>query len=203
MTLGKSNLIMWTTKGLCQYELIENFEVGDHLIYEFIAEASMLQATKDDYSHGINIFMPWDVVVQILDGFQALSSRKNLYLWAINACSAEEVLWEARMHSSRMRTVRCTGRLSCHACPPAMHIPLPHTPYHTCPPPHTTLPSMPPVMHTLGTLALPCTPPTTHSPAMRASPAMHPYPSGQKEWHTLVKTLPFHNYCCGRKNWYP
>ena len=40
-----------------------------------------------------------------------------------------------RMHSSRMRTVRCSGRLSCHTrmppcCtyPPAMHAPTTHVP---------------------------------------------------------------------------
>ena len=130
----------------------------------------MLQATKDDYSHGINIFMPWDVVVEIFDGFQALSSWKNLYLWAINAWSVEEALWETRMHCSRMRTVRCTGRLSWHACPPFTHVPLscmspchacplPHTPYHTCPPPHA-----PPAMHAPCHVHLRYTCPAMHSP---------------------------------------
>ena len=38
-------------------------------------------------------------------------------------------LQQTRMHSSRMRTVRCSGRLSCHAHPPAMHAPL----CHACP----------------------------------------------------------------------
>ena len=33
------------------------------------------------------------------------------------------------MHSSRMRIARCSGLLSCHARPPAMH-----APGHTCPP---------------------------------------------------------------------
>ena len=33
-----------------------------------------------------------------------------------------------RMHSSRMCTVRCSSRLSCHACPPATHTPATHAP---------------------------------------------------------------------------
>ena len=42
-------------------------------------------------------------------------------------------LWYTRMHSSRMRTVRCSGRLSCHTCPPSMHVPSAIPPCHTCP----------------------------------------------------------------------
>ena len=46
-----------------------------------------------------------------------------------------------RMHSSRMRTVRCSGRLSCHTCTPSPCMP-PYTTHaplcHACPPlPHT------------------------------------------------------------------
>ena len=66
-----------------------------------------------------------------------------------------------RMHSSRLRTIRCSGRLSCHAHPPATHGPLPcipppftcmppathgpntHAPHHVCPP----RPCMSPIMH--------------------------------------------------------
>ena len=47
---------------------------------------------------------------------------------------------KTRMHSSRMRTARCSGRLSCHACP-----------RHTCPLPHMPpppLPRMPSATHT-------------------------------------------------------
>ena len=55
--------------------------------------------------------------------------------------------------NSRMRTVRCSGCLSCHACPP----PTMHAPCHKC-----SLPRMPPVMHA----PLPC----THPPAMHAPP---------------------------------
>ena len=79
------------------------------------------------------------------------------------------------MHSSRMRTIHCSGRLSCHTCPlPTTHThchahPLPHmpacqthaachahVPYHTCHPAiHACLPHMPPAMHMS---------PTTHAP---------------------------------------
>ena len=59
-----------------------------------------------------------------------------------------------RMHSSRMRTARCSGRLSCHTCPtchthtpchtPPCHAcpPATHTPCHACPLPHPS--AMPP-----------------------------------------------------------
>ena len=59
-----------------------------------------------------------------------------------------------RMHSSRTRTVRCTGCPSCHAPPP--HTP----PCNACSPCHADpLPCMPP---------LPNTHPATHTPAMQA-----------------------------------
>ena len=38
---------------------------------------------------------------------------------------------KTRIHSSRMRTVCCSGRLSCHACPPLPRMP---PPCHACPP---------------------------------------------------------------------
>ena len=68
-----------------------------------------------------------------------------------------------RMHSSRMRTVRCSGRLSCHACP----TPLPCTPLLPCMPHHAhPLPCMPhPTMHNPchtpyhACSPLPCIPP--------------------------------------------
>ena len=70
-----------------------------------------------------------------------------------------------------MRTARCSGRLSCHACPllPCMsprHAPFHISPCHTCP--------------------LPCMPPTTHAPHHApchahlhhaCPPAMHPLPN--------------------------
>ena len=42
-------------------------------------------------------------------------------------------LAKTRMHSNRMRSVHCSGRLSCHACPPTMQAPPP--------------PRMPPATH--------------------------------------------------------
>ena len=69
------------------------------------------------------------------------------------------------MHSCRMRTVCCSGRLSCHArpchtCPLPCTNPLPRmSPCHACSPVHTSLPCMPPC-HT----PLPCKPPATHAP---------------------------------------
>ena len=35
-------------------------------------------------------------------------------------------------------------------------------------------------------------------PPRQTHPLPPPRPSGQKEWHTLAKTLPSRNYCCGR-----
>ena len=91
---------------------------------------------------------------------------------------------ETGMHCSKICTVHCTGRLSCHTCPPAIHISchacpyvthipsamhasamytlLPHTPpYHACPLPCTNLSFMSPATHaTMScTHPLPCTPP--------------------------------------------
>ena len=55
------------------------------------------------------------------------------------------LLHEKRMHSSRMRTVHCSGRLSCHACPLATHLPVCMRPTMYAPLPH-----MPPAMHAPG-----------------------------------------------------
>ena len=97
-----------------------------------------------------------------------------------------------RMHSSRMRTIRSSGRLSynvhrphmhapchvcppCHACPmlcmpPAMHAPHHACPYHACPPPCHACP--PPTRHAPAMQACPplCmpAPPTMHAPVMHA-----------------------------------
>ena len=46
------------------------------------------------------------------------------------------------MHSSRMCTARCSGCLSCHACPHHAHSLAMHAPHYACPPP-----CMPPAMH--------------------------------------------------------
>ena len=80
-----------------------------------------------------------------------------------------------RMHSSRMSTVRCSGCLSCHACP-ATPTPRHARPLHLTYPLHHTCP----LCHVCSLSQ--CMPP----------------PCGQNSRHTLVKTLPFRNYCCGR-----
>ena len=116
-----------------------------------------------------------------------------------------------RMHSSRMRTVRCSCHLSCHAYHPplshmpiAMHAPLCHArPHHACPLPHMPpLPCMSPAMHALPTThvlppymppmnapsftcPLSCTVPCHTCPLPRMPPVNR---------QTSVKTLPFRNY---------
>ena len=82
------------------------------------------------------------------------------------------------MHSSRMRTVHCSGCLSCHACPLPCMPPAMHAPCHACP-----LPCMPPAMHTHPS-PLSCTPPSPHMPCP-THPACLP---GQNSWH----------YACGK-----
>ena len=87
-----------------------------------------------------------------------------------------ESILKKRMHASRMRNTRSltVSRSTCQGtCVPCM----PHC--HACPPathaPHHTHPT-------------PCTPPT-HTP-----------PCGQNSWHTVVKTLPCHNFVAGGKD---
>ena len=68
------------------------------------------------------------------------------------------------MLSSMIRTVRCSGRPSCHTWPPPSHACLPamHTPCHACPLPHMPPPTC---MHA----PLPCMPPhAMHVPALCA-----------------------------------
>ena len=82
------------------------------------------------------------------------------------------------MHSSRMRTVRCSGNLSCHVCmpPPAMHVTstLPHKP----PAMHTPLPHIPPATHVT---CLPCMAPRNTHP-LSCMPPCHARPTcGQTE----------------------
>ena len=81
------------------------------------------------------------------------------------------------MHSSRVGTVRCSGRLSCHArltpLPSPMHatnaLPAMHDPAM-----HIPMACMPPTMHPL---------PHTHAPLPCIPPSPHtcpPHPLGQK-----------------------
>ena len=90
-----------------------------------------------------------------------------------------------RMHSSRMRTIRSSGRLSWHCHPPAMHAPLP------CMPDAMHSPFQPRLfaMHAL---------PATYAPCHPCPPAMHA-PRGQNSWHTLLKILSCANFVPGGK----
>ena len=88
-----------------------------------------------------------------------------------------------RMHSSRMCTVCCSGRLPCHTCsPPTMHNPLPHTPPCQAHPRHAhTPPSQ-------------VCPPGMHAPTFGG-----PLPTVYR--HTPVKTEPSHEHSfAGGKN---
>ena len=82
------------------------------------------------------------------------------------------------------------------AVSPAMHAPcyaqppLPCTPLLPCTPPHHTCPPSS-NMPSFATHAPPPLPRTTPSPCM-------PPPPVNRILDTPVKTLPFHNYCCGR-----
>ena len=127
--------------------------------------------------------------------YHSLLNQRNIISWFLKYDLT-------RMHSSRMCTVRCSGRLSCHACPP----PATHAPCHTHPSPSTPF-----TMHAPFTTHAPFTmhaSPLCHacsnlshmlpSPCMPPTFATHVPPPGQKEWYTLVKTLSFRNYCCGR-----
>ena len=88
-----------------------------------------------------------------------------------------------------MRTIRCSGHLSCHTCPlllmpPAMHALLLHMPpHHACPLCH----ACPPAMHDpcRACLPSPChacplprmlLPPTMHPPAHTCPPPCHTHP---------------------------
>ena len=111
--------------------------------------------------------------------------RENIRIYEYNK--------NTRMHSSRMRTIPCPGRLSCHVS----HVPpLPHThPCHTCPsamhtPCHVCLPAT----HPLSCMPpLPCMPPThAHTPSMHA-PLPHVPPLIRHV--PLCHTHPPHHAC--------
>ena len=82
------------------------------------------------------------------------------------------------MHSSRMHTVHCSGRLSCQACPPACHMwppkctppsacpPTMHATCHACPPPCMS-PHICPLCHTHTN------PFTAHAPFAMHAPLHH------------------------------
>ena len=121
------------------------------------------------------------------------------YFWEMNVLAEKgfysvmlcKLLCDTRMHSSRMRTVRWSGSLSCHARPPP---PTTHAPCHVYLPSH-----MPPAVHAspCNACRLPCMPHCHLCPL----PCMHattPSPCKQNERQTGVKTLPFRNFVCGR-----
>ena len=88
---------------------------------------------------------------------------------------------KARMHSSRMCTVRCSGHFSCHTHP------LPHIPCHAHPPPPCMpLPHMPPTMnaphHAPSCMAptLPHMPPAISAPSHALFPD-HAHPPSYEQ----------------------
>ena len=102
-----------------------------------------------------------------------------------------------------MPTIRCSGRLSCHACPPPHHAILfitfspchvrpktTHTPHHThplsclSPATHPPPPYMPPATHA----PLPCMPPTMHAPHHACFPPCMP-PAMHAPHHTCPSPL--------------
>ena len=97
-----------------------------------------------------------------------------------------------------MRTIHCSGRLSCHACPPpcmppAMHAPLPptmHAPLHACPHHACPWPCMPAAMHAPY-------PPTCMSPCH----ACPPHPPVNRVTDTC-KNITFPQFCLQTVNMY-
>ena len=80
-------------------------------------------------------------------------------------CFLDNNIFFTRMHSTRMRTIHCSGRLSCHDTP-AMHTSAMHTHCHACPSCHAC-PKM------SDACPLPWMPPLPHMPPL---PRMHPLP---------------------------
>ena len=84
---------------------------------------------------------------------------------------SSQFLLKTRIHSSRMCTAWCSGCLSCHACPPAMHTPLPAMNAHplaTHAPPKSHMPLQP---------CMPChAMHAPQTPATHAAPVTHALP---------------------------
>ena len=137
-------------------------------------------------------------------------------------------LFKTRMHSSRMRIVRCSRRrgegegLPEGVCPggclPGGCLPRGVSAWGVC---HTLYPlhariHTPPAQLMVGYTTPPPVhvgihPTPVHAGIYTSCPVhagIHtpaqwmlgytPSPRGQNSWHTLVKTLPFRNYCCER-----
>ena len=98
-------------------------------------------------------------------------------------------LMRTRMHSSRMRTARCSGHLQPCMSPCHTHTPVMHAPCHTHPPPvmHAPCHTCPPAMHaSLPCIPLPCTPPAMHTPHhAHTPPCTHPIAT-----HTSLPCMP-------------
>ena len=94
-----------------------------------------------------------------------------------------------RMHSSRMGTVRCSGRRGWGVSTQVGCLPrgclARECLLEGCHPREGFCPDG-------GCLPRECV-----CPGGVCLGGVHP-PCGQNSWHTLVKTLPFRNYCCGR-----
>ena len=89
----------------------------------------------------------------------------------------------AIMHSSRMRTVRCSDRISCRISFTSMHTPLPYiSPCHACPLAHT-----PTAMHTL------CHACPRHTCPLPCMPLCHVHPTTQPCTHLAIHS-PCHAY---------
>ena len=142
-------------------------------------------------------------------------------LGSANVLEIYRIRFRTRMHSSRMRTARCSGHLSWHACP--CHPPLAmYAPYHTHSPLHMPPCHTPPAMHT-PTMHTPSTyvPHVTHTPChahppSHAPPAMHvpyyahPRPCTPSPWPCMppathapgqtdtCENITFPNFVCGR-----
>ena len=101
---------------------------------------------------------------------------------------------QTRMHSSRMRTVCCSGHLSCHACPPATHAPPPcMPPCHACPLPcMPPLLCMPPAMHASHNTCLPQYMPPCHACSLPHMPPCYACPSP----HMPLPWMPPPHYAC-------
>ena len=123
--------------------------LGSEYIYFWLSEYLGL-LTKKSF---------WNMNIICVEVYWNLKINKGwLYFYDIWTIAISKM----RMHSSRMRTARsltvCRSRSiwggacmacmppTCHACPPTMHAPLPHTPpCHACPPiTHAPLPCTPP-----------------------------------------------------------
>ena len=106
-----------------------------------------------------------------------------------------------RMHSSRVLTARCSGRLRPHTPPLPCTPPTMHAPHHACP-----LQCTPPARHANLAMHAPhhaCTPPTTHAPLPPCTSPMTRTPCNAHPHHTcplqcippIMRTSAMHTPC--------